>query len=104
MNFQISAYGTAAAFNVHGGSFEVNSKEFRFQEYLPSASVNDNYDTLNPNFGEIGQSHVYDCILDRSKTGCIIVGKDYCSKETLDAIDIDNFSSIDELTTALAGI
>lgn len=104
MNFQISAHGTAALYNIHGGSFEVNENEFRFQEYLPSPNVNDNYDTLDSSFGEMGRSHVYDCILDRSKTGCIVVGKDYCSKETLDTIDIDNFNSIDELTTALAGI
>lgn len=104
MNFQISAHGSAAAYNVHGGSFEVNSKEFRFQEYLPSANVNDNYDTLNSDFGEIGQSHVYDCILDKSIAGFIIVGKDYCSKKVLDEIDIDNFNSIDELTTVLASI
>ena len=104
MNFQISAHGTTALFNIHGGSFEVNENEFRFQEYLPSPNVNDNYDTLDSSFGEMGRSHVYDCILERSKTGCIVVGKDYCSKETLDAIDIDNFSSIDELTTTLVGI
>ena len=104
MNFQISAHETTAAWNIHGGSFEVHENDFRFQEYLPSPNVNDNYDTLDSSFGEIGQSHVYDCILDKSKTSCIIVGKDYCSKETLDAIDIDNFSSIDELATTLAGI
>ena len=106
MNFQISAHGTTAAWNIHGGSFEVNPKEFRFQQYLPSANVNDNYDSLNSSFGEMGQSHVYDCILDRSKTGFIIVGKDYCSKAKgiLDRIDIDNFNSIDELTTTLASI